>query len=130
MAETGFGCLLRALREDRRYSLRELAEFSDVDHAYIFRLEKGEKESPSDEVLAKLSRVLKPDARVAKMLSYLSVHPQVEPALVLHVLSQPSVSYDVFEMAAATSFRGTARPEPEKLIARIRRILSEEDSDG
>lgn len=131
VAETGFGTLLRSLREQRKYSLRELAEFSGVDHAYIFRLEKGEKESPSEDVLARLTRVLKPDERVIQMLSYLSEHPQVDADLVRHVLGDSSVAYDVFEMAAATSYRGAARPEPAKLVARIQKILAEDDdADG
>lgn len=130
MPVSGFGAMLNALREQRRFSLREVAQLAGVDHAYIHRLEKGEKESPSDNVLSRLVKVLKPDGRQTRMLRYLAEYPQADPVLVLHVLQDLSIDYEVFEAAAATSFRGTARPEPAKLIARIQRILRDEDDNG
>ena len=56
MSETALGFLLRELRKDRGHTLREVSQLSAVDHAYVQRLETGEKTSPSDEVLAKLIR--------------------------------------------------------------------------
>ena len=41
--QTSFGILLARLRERRDLSLRELGLISGVDHAYIHRLETGEK---------------------------------------------------------------------------------------
>ena len=55
MQETGLGVLLQHLREKRGLSLRELGQLSGVDHAYIYRLETGEKEAPSEEVVSKLA---------------------------------------------------------------------------
>lgn len=54
-----FGSLLKALRERRSLTLRELSKLSGVDHAYIHCLECGKKRSPSAATLKKLSRALK-----------------------------------------------------------------------
>ena len=50
MAQPAFGLLLQHLREEKGLSLRDLAKLAEIDHAYIYRLEAGDKESPSDEV--------------------------------------------------------------------------------
>jgi transcriptional regulator with XRE-family HTH domain len=126
---TGIGTLLSALRSRTPYSVREVAEFSGVDHAYIYRLEKGEKEAPSSEVLAKLAKVLKPNEREGEMLEYLAAHPQVDPELVLYVFENPAAKFKAFRMVASASFRGTARSEYAKQIARAQRFL-DDDSDG
>jgi HTH-type transcriptional regulator, competence development regulator len=130
MVEPALGFLLRGLREDRGLSLRELALLADIDHAYIYRLETGAKESPSNEVLTKLIRALKASKREADMLRYLTAHPETDVALVAHVLKDSTVTYEIFTSAAGAAFRGTARPDYPKLIARIRRILSEEGGRG
>ena len=127
MAQPALGYLLQGLREERRLSLRELAQLGDIDHAYIYRLETGDKESPSEEVLSKLIRALKVGKREAEMLRYLAKHTETDAALVAHVLKDPTVSYEIFSSVAGAAFRGTARPDYPKLIERVRRILDEEN---
>ena len=70
MAQTGLGIALRTLRERRTLSLREVGQLSTVDHAYVHRLETGEKTSPSHELVAKLLKVLKPDERDAGIVKW------------------------------------------------------------
>ena len=130
MAQPAFGFLLQRLREERRLSLRELGQLAGIDHAYIYRLETGDKESPSEEVLTKLLRALKASKREADMLRYLAEHPKVDSALVAHVLADPTVTYEIFCSVAGAAFRGTARPDYPKLIERVRRILQEENGNG
>jgi transcriptional regulator with XRE-family HTH domain len=130
MAQSAFGFLLRRLREDRKLSLRELGQLADIDHAYIFRLESGDKEAPSEETLAKLIRALKVGKREADMLRYLAKHPETDTALVLEALKDSTMSYDLFKSVAGVAFRGKGRPDYPKLIQRVRRILAEEDSGG
>lgn len=125
MGQTALGLLLQQLREERGLSLRELAQLASVDHAYIYRLESGDKESPSDAVLAKLVRALKVGKREADMLRYLASHTKTDPALVTHVLDDKTVSYEIFTSVAGAVFRGT-RPDYAKLVERVRRILDEE----
>lgn len=130
MPQPAFGLMLQHLRGERGFSLRELGVLADLDHAYIYRLETGDKESPSEEVLAKLIRALKAGRRESDMLRYLSQHSQTDSALVSHVLSDPTVTYQVFASVAGAAFRGAARPDYSKLIARVRRILDEEEGNG
>jgi transcriptional regulator with XRE-family HTH domain len=130
MAETALGFLLRNLREERGLSLREAAQLAGIDHAYVYRLETGAKESPSEEVLSKLIRALKAPRREAEMLRYLAAHSETEAALVAHVREDPTVTYEIFAAAAGAAFRGTTRPNYATLISRVRRILSEEDGRG
>ncbi len=127
MEQPSFGFLLRHLREERGLSLREFAQLADVDHAYIYRLETGGKESPSDEVILKFIRALKAAKREAEMLRYLAKHPDTDTALVSHVLTDAAVTYEIFASAASMAYRGTGRPDYPKLIARVRRILAEEE---
>ena len=130
MAQSGLGILLQALREQRGLSLRELGQLSGVDHAYIYRLETGDKEAPSEDVLSKLIRALKPGKREADMLHYVADHRDTDPGLVAYVLGDPSVSMRDFSAAAGAVFRGAARPEYAELISRVRRILGEENTNG
>ena len=130
MAQPGLGLLLQSLREERKLSLRELAQLSDVDHAYIYRLENGDKGSPSEDVLLKLIRALKVGRREADMLRYLARHTETDSTLVALVLKDPTISYEIFASAASAAFRGSARPDYAKLIERVRRILAEENGNG
>lgn len=133
MKNSTFGLLLQCLREKRKLSLRELAQIAEVDHAYIYRLETGEKYSPSEEVLSKLIRALKPDKRESSLLHYLAKQPETDSALVKHTFEDQSVSFDVFKIAANAAFRGSERPEPAKLIQRVQKMLTmldEKDTNG
>src|ERR1700693_2771375 len=117
MPQTALGFLLENLREERGLSFRELALLADIDHAYIYRLETGAKESPSDEVLSKLIRALKAPRREADMLRYLAAHPDADPGMVAHVRQDATVTFDEFASAAGMVFRGAGRPDYATRIA-------------
>lgn len=127
MPQTGLGVALRHLRERRALSLREAGLLSSVDHAYIYRLETGEKESPSDELLIKLLKALKPSEREGEIVKWLVEHPVADPQLVLFVLNDANIGVDIFAAAAGVRHRGTTRPDPATLIARIKRAFEEDD---
>jgi transcriptional regulator with XRE-family HTH domain len=129
MADSALGLLLEHLRSERGLSLRELAQLAGVDHAYIYRLETGAKEAPSDEVLAKLVRALKAGKREADMLRYLAAHSETDPELVRHVVADKTIAYEVFAMVAGAAHRGT-RPDYTKLIARARALLADDNGLG
>lgn len=130
MPAPALGTVLRALRERRGLSLRELGKIAEVDHAYIHRLETGAKESPSEEVLGKLARALKSEKRESQILRYVADHPDADAGLAMHVLEDQSVAYDVFAGAASMAFRGSGRPDYKKIIERVRRFLGEENGHG
>lgn len=126
MAQTGLGVALRKLRERRTLNLRELSQLSSVDHAYVHRLETGEKTSPSEELVGKLFKVLKPSEREADIVRWLVEHPDTDTELVSYVLDDDSVDLEMFTMAAGVRHRGAARPDPSTLINRVRKMLAEE----
>ena len=126
MNENGLGAALRWLRDRRKLSLRELSQLSGVDHAYIHRLEKGEKSKPTDETLTKLLRVLRADPREADIVHWLGAHPDADPSVVSFALNGPSISVDLFSAAASIVHRGSGRPDPAMLFDRVRQIFAED----
>jgi len=127
MSQTGLGVALKTLRERRTLSLREIGQLSSVDHAYVHRLESGEKTNPSADLVEKLLRVLKPGERDAALVIWLVDHAEADPRLVEFVLNDPSISIDIFSAAAGVRHRGNTRPDPATLIARIQRAFEDED---
>lgn len=127
MSQTGLGVALKTLRERRTLSLREVGQLSSVDHAYVHRLESGEKTNPSPDLIEKLLRVLKPGERDAALVTWLIDHAEADPRLVEFVLQAPSVSIDIFTAAAGMMHRGKTRPDPATLIARVQRAFEDED---
>ncbi|MBD8051802.1 helix-turn-helix domain-containing protein [Limnohabitans radicicola] len=126
MSQTGLGVALKTLRERRTLSLREIGQLSSVDHAYVHRLESGEKANPSSDLVEKLLKVLKPGERDAALVMWLVNHAEVDPRLVEFVLNEPSISIDIFSAAAGVRHRGTTRPDPAILIARIQRAFEDD----
>jgi len=126
LGESALGLWLQHLRDERGFSLRELAQLSTVDHAYIYRLETGAKEAPSEEVLTKLLRALKAGKRDSDMLRYLAGHTDIDPGLMPHVIADITITQEVVAMVSGASSRGT-RPDYPKLIARARAFLAEDD---
>ena len=129
MAEAALGFLLRNLREERGLSLRELAQLADIDHAYIYRLETGDKECPSTDVLAKLTKALKAGKREAEMLRFLADHTETPAGLVAEVTKNPAISFRVFAAAAGAAYRGKPQ-DYSKLLERVGKILAEDDDHG
>jgi hypothetical protein len=103
-----------------------MSQLSDIDHAYVYRLETGEKTSPSAELVGKLFKVLKPTDRDAAIVRWLVDHPETDPELVSYVLDDDSIDIEPFTMAASVRHRGNVRPDPATLIARVRRALEDE----
>ena len=126
MPESALGVWLKALRGD--LSLRELAQRSEVDHAYIYRLETGAKEAPSNEVVSKLLSALKVPEREGRILRFLVSHPNVDPSLAEFARTNSNVSFEEFHMLTTVVNRGS-RPDYATSLARIRRIMGE-DEDG
>lgn len=120
---SGLGAALRKLRDRRTLSTREIGKLAEIDHAYIHRLETGDKVNPSSEVVQKLLTVLKTNERESDIVKWLVDYSEADPSLVEYVLDTPDVSLEEFTMAAGIRHRGTARPDPVTLIERVRRAL-------
>lgn len=120
-----FGYALRKFRESRGLSLRELGTLCGIDHAYIHRLEKDEKTSPSDDVIEGLARNLKLNARRARMLRFL-VGKKADEALIDLFLEEEEQPIEVFESLATMSFRGKrpdGKDEWRKLAERLKQFV-------
>src|SRR6266496_3931304 len=102
-----FGQFLKKLREEKNLGLRELARLVDFDAAYIYRLEEGEKRSPSDDVLKAVIRSLKPGDRRARILRFLAEHGAASDELVNLAATDENIPIEDFESAARASFRGS-----------------------
>ena len=127
MSQTGLGVALKTLRESRNLSLREIGKQSSVDHAYVHRLETGEKTNPSRNLIEKLLKVLNPGERNTELVIWLVDRTDADPNFVEFVLQDPSISIDIFSAAASVRYRGNASPDPATLISRIRRAFEEDD---
>lgn len=122
MPETALGTWLKDLRNRRGLSLRDLADRSGVDHAYIYRLETGAKEAPSAAVVEKLLSALAPPKRDEEILRFLVDHSNIDIKLLDFVRDDPKVAFDEFHMLTTTVNRG-ARPDYATMLARIRKIM-------
>ena len=129
MPALAFGIWLKELRDRRALSLRDVAQRAGVDHAYISRLETGEKESPSDEVVDKLVSALGASRRDAKILRVFVSHSSADPALAEFVRADTSVTPEELHMLTTVVNRG-ARADYPTSLSRIRRIMQEEEDDG
>ena len=123
MAQSGLGLLLRKLREARDLSSRELGQLADIDHTYIYRLETGEKQSPSDDLLTRLLRVLKADQRQIEMAQWLASN-EANPDRVEYTLGT-DMTAEMFEMGASMRHRGGARPDMQTIEARVRKAFED-----
>ncbi len=59
MAVTRLGQVLKALREEREWTLDDLAKRANVTNVYIWQLENGERKNPSLAVLKRLAKALR-----------------------------------------------------------------------
>lgn len=125
MRASALGTVLKNLRESRGFSLRELAQLAAIDHAYIYRLETGEKDSPSKDTMDKLVRVLKPHRRDVELMRYVAEHPNINPELVDLTVKDDTVTFEVFLTAANSKFRGSSEINAQELINRAKKFYEE-----
>lgn len=128
MTVSGFGTVVRRLREAKGLTLREVGQLSELDHAYVHRLETGEKEAPSEDALSRLFRALKPTKRQERLLRFLVGRQVPLDLLEPSIIDDPEIALEDFESAAQMSFRGTAPSGTEawmRAIERIRKLREE-----
>ena len=64
---TEFSLVLRRLRERSNKSRYRLAQFTGVNEAYLLRLETGERQNPSRDVVLKLGLALVADSSLVTL---------------------------------------------------------------
>ena len=125
-----FGYAWKKYREGRGLSRREFGTLCGVDHAYVHRLERGEKVAPSEQVVDAFVRTLKLDSRRAQLLRML-VGKTVNHTLIdVFVEDEGELPLDLLEPADQMSFRGRRPVTTDDWRAHVERLarwLDEED---
>ena len=104
-----FGYALKKFREERGLNYRELGKLCGIDHAYIYRLEKEEKTSPSKKTVETLIRTLKITPRCARVFRLL-VGKTMNTKLIDVFIEDKERPLEHLEPLSLMSFRGK-RPE-------------------
>ncbi|MNO20158.1 hypothetical protein D3C76_99040 [compost metagenome] len=114
---------IATMRERKELSFRDLERRAgDLDHAYIWRLEKGDRASPSTEVITRLSHALELDDREEAVFKLLAKSVVVEDSLYHLMVTRPDIQWEDFEDVATMSFRGERPNTKEAWLKRIELI--------
>lgn len=114
---------IASMRERKELSFRDLEKRAgDLDHAYIWRLEKGDRAAPSEDVVVRLSHALELDNRESDVFRLLAKSVTIENALYLLMLERKDIPWEDFEDVATMSFRGERPNTKEAWIKRIELI--------
>ncbi len=106
-------CFIATMRERKNLSFRDLEKRAgNLDHAYIWRLEKGDRAAPSDDVVARLSHAFKLNDRESEIFRLLAKSVSIDDELYRLMLSRLDIPWEDFEDVAMMSFRGK-RPNTE-----------------
>ena len=123
-----FGYTLKSFREARGLSLREFGTLCGIDHAYIHRLERGEKTAPSEQVVDAFVRTLKLDPRRARLLRML-VGKTVNHTLIDVFVENEDRPLELLEPAQQMSFRGRRPVTMDDWRAHVDRLAKWFDED-
>lgn len=107
-----FGTFIADLRDKKGFSLRELEKRAgDLSHVYIWRLEKGSRDAPSQETLDKLFKALEVGER-DRELALLLLRTDIHDDLFQLARARQDIPMSDIEPVATMSFRGN-RPTDE-----------------
>jgi transcriptional regulator with XRE-family HTH domain len=114
---------IATMRERKELSFRDLEKRAgDLDHAYIWRLEKGDRAAPSEDVVMRLSHALELDNREGDVFKLLAKSVNVEDSLYHLMISRTDIPWEDFEDVATMSFRGERPNTEEAWLKRIELI--------
>jgi len=117
-----FSDYLKMAIQNNGLSFRQIeSQSAGLDHAYIYRLAKGDKTSPSEETVKKLAKALRMTNRELNVLRLLS-QQEIDDPLVDVMLSRPDLSWDTLECAATMSNRGKRPANQEEWLTYIKKI--------
>ena len=110
------------MRGREELSLRGLKDrAAELDHTYIYRLEKGYRGSPSPEVRQRLGAALRLDEREQQVLELLA-EQSVDDSLFRIMIADHTIPWDDLRDTARLSFRGERPTTEEAWMKRIRMI--------
>lgn len=101
-------------RDRKNLSFRDLEKRAgDLNHAYIWRLEKGEQVAPSPSTLQKLGVALELTEREQRIFELLAKHSVDDDVLYRLMETRLDIPWEDIEPMVTASFRG-ARPTTEE----------------
>jgi transcriptional regulator with XRE-family HTH domain len=101
-----FGRYIAELRDQKGLSLRRLEKKADdLNHVYIWRLERGDREAPSETTIEKLSKALEMTPRENEILSLL-LRTEIDDELFKLIVDKADIPLEDIEPVATMSFRG------------------------
>ncbi|BBW98922.1 helix-turn-helix domain-containing protein [Geobacillus subterraneus] len=119
-ASNRLGELLRALREEKGYTLRQLEEMTNVTASYLYRIETGNRKAPSINVVHRLAEALEVDPS----LLLEAANEGVRPAQTTHSLEH---------LLYASSYTVKGKPvdvETKKQLVRLMKKIHEAPKEG
>lgn len=117
-----FADQLKNARNYRELSLRQLEVKSEnLDHAYIYRLEKGDKLKPSADTVKKLAIALQLTERESNIFSLL-VQQEIDDPLYDIMKDRLDLNWETLECAATMSNRGKRPSSSEEWMSYIKKI--------
>jgi len=119
-----FGTYLASVREAKGWSLRDLERRArDLNHVYIWRLEKGGRENPSSEAMEKLVRALELSTREVQLVQLLLKTP-IDDVLFQLIQERSDIPIDDVEPVATMSFRGKRPSDRDAWLRAIDMVRS------
>lgn len=110
---------IEQFKNEKGLSFRDLEKRAgDLDHAYIWRLTKGDKAMPSQATVERLSSALELDEREQKIFGLLVQIP-IEDSLYRLMLDRTDMPWEHLETVAKMSSRGTRRDTEEGWLQMI-----------
>lgn len=114
-----FGDFLKESREAQGFSsYRQLEDETKIDHAYIWRLERGDNSNPSDNIINELSKTLRLTDRQKNIFKLLAEIEIPDPLFRL-MLERTDISWDTFESTAKMSNRGKRPNTKEDWLEKV-----------
>jgi transcriptional regulator with XRE-family HTH domain len=107
---TDLGARVRRYREDREFTLSDLARLSGVSRSYLYQVESGES-SPTEEKLQALAHAL--GVTLPDLLGINSETIDIPPSL-KQFAQNKGLTDDVVNMLAKISYRGSQPDTVEK----------------
>lgn len=119
-----FGSYIAELRDRKNLSLRELEKRADdLNHVYIWRLERGDRDAPSDTTVEKLSKALELTQREREIVSLL-LKTNIDDRLYDLIVERPDIPIEDIEPVATMSFRGNRPADQASWLKCIEMVKS------
>jgi len=118
------GAYLKAIREERGLTLRQVEELSGVSNAYLSMIESGRRKDPHPRILKSLATAYREDLEnLMKIAGYLDTTVQEQDKFDVEELYQQAMKDETVNVGHR--FRGELDFEAKRVIANLYRELKQ-----